>query len=109
MVSLGFGSCNLRAVLTGGDVGQAPVCAVCCASGLFRAPPFSLTDETRTIDKKHIRVGESAPREISHLVVHVFARRGNLGKKAHGVGQMSGISLVKYREWMGVNRVVRKV
>ena len=51
MVSLGFGSCNLRAVLTGGDAGQAPVDAVCYASGLFRAPPFSLIDETRGSDR----------------------------------------------------------
>jgi hypothetical protein len=34
---------------------------------------------------------------------------GTLGKKAHDVGQVSGNSLVKYREWMGVNLVVRKV
>jgi hypothetical protein len=33
---------------------------------------------------------------------------GTLGKKAHDVGQVSGNSLVKYREWMGVNLVVRK-
>lgn len=51
MVSLGFGSCNLRAVLTGGDAGQTPVDAVCYASGLFRAPPFSLIDETRGSDR----------------------------------------------------------
>lgn len=29
-------------------------------------------------------------------------------KSAHEAGQVSGISLVKYRDWMGVNLVVGK-
>jgi hypothetical protein len=29
-------------------------------------------------------------------------------KKVHDVGQVSGISLIKYRDWMGVNLVVRR-
>jgi hypothetical protein len=102
VVSLESGSCNLRAVLTGGDAGQTTVYAVGYASGLFRAPPFSLVAETRGIDKeravwKHV---------ISQPVDRVFGHRHR--KKAHDAGQVSGISLVRYRDWMGVNLVVRK-
>lgn len=103
MVSLGFGSCNLRAVLTGGDAGQAPVDAVCYASGLFRAPPFSLIDETRGSDRSvPVWVGM---RFGKHLISRPVLGIGK-EKTAHEAGQVSGISLVKYRDWMGVNLVV---
>lgn len=48
-------------------------------------------------------MGRNAFWETSHLAACARHRKR---KKAHEAGQVSGISLVKYRDWMGVNLVV---